>query len=216
MRYNAAVRDMANDGKALVELRHGTRDFALSPLPAVEIQHAWFRVARSRSWNTLAIVPINASVSGLSLAQGMGQMAGQEAGSRVLVVDASLRSCQPGGRRSALDAPAELDDLGSILSEGLHGRFDFMDFSLLPADDAERALALGPQLLDYASGEGSRYSTVIMNLDSPLQQTRSIPAARAADAVILCVGLNNTTFSEANEVIEMVGRDHIIGSIIVR
>ena len=220
MRYTQgqAVRSNmpTNDSKALLELRHGTRDFALAPLPAIEIQHAWFKVARARAWNTLAIVPVNDTVSGLTLAQGMGQMAGQEPGARVLVVDASIRNCQPGGRRtSPLDAPAELDDLGSILSEGL-GRFDFMDFSLLPADDAERALALGPQLLDYASGEGSRYSTVIMALDSPLSQTRSIPAARAADAIILCMGLEDTTFGECNEVIEMVGRESIIGSIIVK
>jgi hypothetical protein len=222
MRYTQAAQAIRNsmppnDSKALLELRHGTRDFALAPLPAIEIQHAWFKVAGARAWNTLAIVPINDAVSGLPLAQGMGQMAGQWPGARVLVVDASIRGCQPGGRRgSPLDAPAELDDLGSILSEGLHGRFDFMDFSLLPADDAERALALGPQLLDYASGEGSRYSTVIMALDSPLSQTRSIPAARAADAVILCMGLHDTTFRECNEVIEMVGREHIIGSIIVK
>ncbi len=212
----SSLRMASDNSKALLDLRQGGRNFALSPLPAIEIQHAWFKVARSRAWATLAIMPVNNAVNGLVVAQGMGQMAGQEPGSRVLVVDASIRRCAPAGRRtSPLDATADLDDLGSILSEGMHGRFDFMDFSLLPADEAERALALAPQLLDYASGADNRYSTVIMSLDSPLTQTRSIPAARTADAVILVIGMHNTSFAEATEVIEMVGRDKVIGSIIV-
>ena len=203
------------ESKALLDLRQETRDFALAPLPPVEVQHAWFKIARERTWSTLAVVPVNNSISGLGVARGMGQMAGQEPGQRVLLVDASIRRCRPPGRRSPLDQQNSIDDLGTILSEGLQGRFDFMDFSLLPMDEGERALALAPQLLSYASRDDNRYSTVIMNLDSPLKQTRSIPAARAADAVILCVSLNATSFAEANEVVEMIGRERVIGSMIV-
>lgn len=206
---------MVSDSKALLDLRQETRDFALSPLPPMAVQHAWFKIARERSWSTLAVVPINDSITGLSVARGMGQMAGQEPGQRVLLVDASIRRCGPAGRRSPIDAQGGLDDLGNILSEGLQGRFDFMDFSLLPVDEGERALALAPQLLAYASRDDNRYSTVIMNLDSPLTQTRAIPAARAADAVIICVSMNATSFSEANDVVEMIGRDRVIGSMIV-
>lgn len=209
---------MAEESKSLLRLRHAANDLATGPLPPVDVQHTWFRVARARAWSSLAIVPIHEKLSGLRLAKGLGQMAGTEPGSRVLVVDASIRACKPQGRsRNPLDTPAGLDDLGSILSENPEGRFDFMDFSMLPAEDATRALQLAPQLLDYVSAtDANRYTTVIVSVDSPLHQTRSIPVARAADAVIICVSLGNTSFRDTREVIEMVGRERVIGSIAVK
>jgi hypothetical protein len=209
---------MAEESKSLLRLRQAANDAALGPLPPVDVQHTWFRVARSRAWSTLAIVPVHEKLSGLPLAQGLGQMAGTEPGARVLVVEGSLRNCKPAtGSKSPLDSPTGLDDLGSILSEDHEGRYDFMDFSMLAKDDAQRALHLAPQLLDYVSAtDTNRYTTVIVHVDSPLVQTRAIPVARAADAVIICVSLGSTSFRDAKEVIEIVGRERVIGSIVVR
>lgn len=206
---------MAEESKSLLRLRRNAGDVALRPLPPLELQHTWFRAARARAWNTLVVVPADGSVELGQVIHGLGQMAGQEPTARVLVVDASIRNCRPRGKRGG-DGPTAVDDLGSILSENVSGNYDFMDFSMLPAEEAERALALAPQLLDYVSSSDNRYTTVIVSLDSLLVQTRAIPVARAADACIICASLGTTTFRAMHEIVEIVGKERVIGSITLK
>lgn len=52
---------------------------------------------------------------------------------------------------------------------------------------------------------------------SPLSESPAgIEIARAADAVVLCIALGDSTIAEAERIVRDVGREHVIGAVIVR
>lgn len=68
-----------------------------------------------------------------------------------------------------------------------------------------------------ALGERTRRGErVILALPSLLSHPPGLELARASDAAILCVALGSSSITDCVQVIEDVGRDHILGSIIVR
>ena len=178
-----------------------------APLPPLEVQHAWFRAARSRTWTSIALVPVIAGVRVLPIARGMGQMATQEPGSRVLVVNACTAECSSAANGEDVEAAVHTDpEYG----------YDLMDLGGLPLRKAQQALALLPQLLDRVTNAEDPYSTVLLAMDPVLYHTRSLPAVRAADRTILCVPLGQTTFKEARDVVGLIGRDKVLGCIAIR
>jgi hypothetical protein len=57
---------------------------------------------------------------------------------------------------------------------------------------------------------------VVISLRSVFENPTTVPMARSADAVVLCVGLGKTAFKAAEKTLEEVGRDRVIGSIVLR
>jgi hypothetical protein len=57
---------------------------------------------------------------------------------------------------------------------------------------------------------------VILALRSISENPTAIPLARAADAVVLCVGLGKTQFKSAEKTIEEIGRERVLGCIVVK
>ncbi len=53
-------------------------------------------------------------------------------------------------------------------------------------------------------------------LRSILENPTAVPMARSADAVLLCVGLGTTDIKTAEQTIAEIGRDRVIGAIVVR
>ena len=52
---------------------------------------------------------------------------------------------------------------------------------------------------------------------SPLSESPAgVEIARAADAVVLCLSLGESTIAEAERIMHDVGREHVIGAVIVR
>jgi hypothetical protein len=79
---------------------------------------------------------------------------------------------------------------------------------------------LSMRLIDYQIREvhaqvdaGTR---VLLALRSIFENPTATPVARRADAVIVCVGLGKTAFKEAEQTIAAVGRERVLGSILVR
>jgi hypothetical protein len=79
---------------------------------------------------------------------------------------------------------------------------------------------LGLRLADYQMREvqaqvdaGTR---VMIALRSTSENPTAVPIARQADAVVLCIGMGDTRFKSAEKTIAEVGRDRVLGSIIVR
>lgn len=79
---------------------------------------------------------------------------------------------------------------------------------------------LGLRLADYQMREvhaqveaGTR---VMIALRSTSENPTAVPIARQADAVVLCIGMGETRFKAAERTIAEVGRDRVLGSIIVR
>jgi hypothetical protein len=78
---------------------------------------------------------------------------------------------------------------------------------------------LSMRLVDYEvremqaqMDEGTR---LVVALRSIFENPTAGPVARQADAVILCISLGETKFKAAEETILAVGRDRVIGSIVL-
>jgi len=79
---------------------------------------------------------------------------------------------------------------------------------------------LGLRLADYQMREvhaqveaGTR---VMIALRSTSENPTAIPLARLADSVVLCIDLAKTRFDEAERTIAEIGRDRVLGAIVVR
>jgi hypothetical protein len=57
---------------------------------------------------------------------------------------------------------------------------------------------------------------VTIALRSIYENPTAVPMARSADAVLLCVGLGTTDIKLAEQTITEIGRDRVIGAIVVR
>jgi hypothetical protein len=57
---------------------------------------------------------------------------------------------------------------------------------------------------------------VIIALRSIFENPTAIPIARQADAVALCITMGSTDFKSAEETIEEIGRERVLGTIVLR
>jgi hypothetical protein len=57
---------------------------------------------------------------------------------------------------------------------------------------------------------------LVVALRSMFENPTAVSIAKQADAVLLCIALGATTFRAAEETIAAVGRDRVIGSIVLR
>ena len=57
---------------------------------------------------------------------------------------------------------------------------------------------------------------VILALRSANENPTAIPLARTADAVVLCIGLGTTAIKSAEKTIDEIGRDRVLGSIVLK
>jgi hypothetical protein len=187
----------------------------IAKMPPLDVQHIWFEIARSRAeWRTLAVVAASPDLDTMHVAHALSQMAALDPQSRVLLVNATPKSAADSVHGKVEDI---FDELGGM-KRFVDGNYDLIDVTELGRNDAEVGLIYTPQLLDYltAGDRPRRYNTVVLALGSLLTSATSIPVARSADRVILTVGLQKTSFSDARRTIEIVGRERIVGAVSVR
>jgi len=84
--------------------------------------------------------------------------------------------------------------------------FDLRDLSMRLVDYQVREL--------HAHVEGG--TRVLIALRSIFENPTAIPIAQQADAVVLCIALGETDFKGAEQTIAEVGRDRVIGAIVMR
>jgi len=205
---------MQEPAKSLEKSHRGAGNALAILSPSLELQHLWFRVAGQRRAQSLALVPAELDVSTIAMVQGLAQVAASMPESRVLVVNASLRDCLPA--RGPVPRPEiGLADFAVTADDGPFRNLDVVDLSRLPADDAERALLLAPQLTDHLERLGKKYTTVFYAVDSPLHQARVLPLTRAADAVVLAVSLGRTSFDAARQLVDLIGRERVLGAVTI-
>ena len=79
---------------------------------------------------------------------------------------------------------------------------------------------LSMRLVDYQVQEmrdqleaGTR---LVVSLRSIFENPTSAPVAKSTDGVLLCIALGTTDFKSAEETIAAIGRDRVIGTIILR
>jgi hypothetical protein len=84
--------------------------------------------------------------------------------------------------------------------------FDLRDMSLRLADYHVKEV----------SSQINEGASVVIALRSIFENPTAAPVARSADAVILCIGLGATEFKAVDKTLAEVGRDRILGSIVIR
>lgn len=178
-------------------------------LPPLELQHVWFDLARHDRWRSLAIVPTDPYTPTLPVAHAFARMASLNPHTRVLLVDATPREPLLGKERPFAGT------IASQVKQFPQANYDYLDASSLGMNDAEVAHLYIPQLLDYISSGTGRYNKVLIAVGSLLQHARSIPVARAVDAVLLSVGVGSSRLPDVNRTVEIVGRERVMGSLTV-
>ena len=176
--------------------------------PPLELQHVWFQVRRDVDWRSLAVVPADQGSATLPVVHAFARMAALNPGARVLVVDATA---SPG----ALSHGYLVDDLGAAIRAVPDRKYDVLDASMLGLNDAELAHVYVPQLLDYIATGTGRHNTVLLALGSLLDQATLIPIARAVDNVLITVALGETRLPDLQRVVDIVGRDRVLGSVVL-
>lgn len=178
-------------------------------LPPLELQHVWFDLARNEHWRSLAIVPTDHNTPTLPVGHAFARMASLNPHARVLLVDATPREPLLARRRPFAGT------IASQVKQFPQANYDFLDASSLGMNDAEVAHLYIPQLLEYISSGTGRYNKVLIAVGSLLMHARSIPVARAVDAVLLSVGVGTSRLPDVSRTIDIVGRERVMGSLTV-
>jgi hypothetical protein len=106
---------------------------------------------------------------------------------------------------STVDVANLIVALGASHGESI-GVFDFRDVQM------GRAL----EVIKAAERQLERGERLVFATRSIRANIATIPLARATDGAVLCVSIGSTRMSLAAETIEQIGREHFIGSILVR
>lgn len=180
----------------------------LAGSPPLELQHIWFQVRRDESWRSLAVIPSERDTPTLPVVHAFARMAALNPNARVLVVDAT------GSTGISYDGIL-VDNLGAAVRSVPGAKYDLLDASALGLNDAELAHVYVPELLEYIARGTGRHNTVLLALGSLLDQATSIPIARAVDAVLISVGLGHGRLPNVQRLVDIVGRERVLGSVVL-
>ena len=120
--------------------------------------------------------------------------------------------------RTLAVVPTELDTSDAAygmaqLIIGLGARHDeklkLADFRTTPMSRLPQFL----QLADFYVGEGERLVYATQPID---ENPTTVPVARSADCVLLCVSLGKSSIRDIEDVIDQIGRERFLGSVVFR
>jgi hypothetical protein len=70
--------------------------------------------------------------------------------------------------------------------------------------------------LEAARREASQGTRIIFATRSAATNFATVPLARGADCAVLCVSLGCTSLASMRDTVEQIGREHFLGSLMVR
>jgi hypothetical protein len=179
--------------KQKVSVRAGAK----GGLPSRELQELWFATRRCE-WQSLVVVPASPGSSALQIAQPLGEVGSAIRMSPVQVVNAE-------GMDLDRIAMLVMDISGEVQAE--------VKGSVWTSGSA----GASPGGWDVPGGRATpqRRATIIA-IEAVAENPLILPLALAADAVLLCVELGWTRLDDARHTVELIGRDRIIGSVLMR
>lgn len=176
-------------------MKAGGRPASKPGLPSRELQELWF-ATRRREWKSLVVVPASPGTSVLQIAQALGEVGGAIRMSPVQVVNAE---------------GMDLDRIALLV----------MDLSGADQQPAAKSAVwtsapegAGREAQTARSAPQSR--ATIVAIEAVAENPLILPLALAADAVLLCVEMGRTRLADARHTIELIGRDRIIGTVLLR
>ena len=173
-------------------------------LPPLKIQHIWFEMKKQQQWRSVALVPLSDSIRVLGLAHCLGLMAVREPHDLVWIVNASSESGDQ----------VKPEEVSSERGEDAAFPYKFVNLDELGINK-EKQLVTAERMLEKFQSQDDLRGKVIFVVDSLLGTTHGISLCRAVDKVILCVALKQTSFKSVRRTIEIIGREKIMGSIVV-
>jgi hypothetical protein len=81
-------------------------------------------------------------------------------------------------------------------------------------NDASRVGSAAPRSARPRSADAEK--AMIIAIDAVVTNPLVLPVALAADAVLVCVALGETPLESARHTVELIGRDRVIGSVLLR
>jgi hypothetical protein len=159
-------------------------------LPPRDLQELWF-ATRRHDWRSLAVVSTVPGTSTFTIVQGLGEVADL---------------LHAGAVRARCAEAVDLADITFLVME-MSGRGSPAVLGPAPARVPRSGVAAG----DAAGGE----QLLIVATDSVVSAPMVLPVVLAADAVLLCIQMGITNLEMARHSIELIGRDRIIGSVIL-
>jgi hypothetical protein len=202
---------MKNSTKIKLHIPERARNWRTDiALPSLALQHTWYEIKQKQEWSSMALVPVTDDVNTLNVAHGIGQMAVREPHDDIWVVNTS---CSVG------DPIIPNDDNAPNPSQQ-DNRFPYRYFDLNKLGiDQEKQIFTAQYMLDKlaerAENEVERMS-FIFSVDSVINNTHPISLCRMVDVVILCIALGKTSLKSVQRTVEIIGKDRILGSIILR
>ena len=160
-------------------------------LPPREVQELWF-ATRRRVWKSLCLVPAAPGVSVLGIAEALAQVG------RVI-------------RRIPITV---------LKAEGM----DLAGVAEMVMQITGEVAPLAPTSTAWTSGSTrgglpdpiSENSPVIIASESVVSNPLILAVALAADSIVLCVTLGETDLPSARHSIELIGRERLMGVVLVR
>lgn len=176
----------------------------LPPRPRLAAQHLWLRLARERTWRSLAIIPAGEDIPVQRVATDLAHAACYEGPGRILVVNAVLPT-----------APRPDDEGGD--SDGWpvlrhFAGFDAIDVRQLPRDRAVELLRGAHQWLEGLRKLGL-HERQIFAVDPVVQEISAMPLCKSVDRALLVVGVGRTRLADARKTVELLGRDRFLGVV---
>ncbi|MBI4818123.1 MAG: hypothetical protein HY791_17810 [Deltaproteobacteria bacterium] len=83
-------------------------------------------------------------------------------------------------------------------------------------DATDLALTEATALSDYVATSTLLVRTAVFELRCPLEDASALALTRVVDAVLLVVSLGKTELDRAQRLIQLIGRDRIVGCIALR
>lgn len=106
---------------------------------------------------------------------------------------------------SGMDARGVAKALARVGTEYRGRKVGFLD-----AVDVDRAHTR--EMVDRVEASNDPHGFVVA-VEAPLASQIALLLARAADVVVVAIGLGTTALADARQTIEIVGRDHVVGAV---
>ena len=182
-------------------------------MSTTQLQHAWYELTHAQTFTSLTLVPVEEGAQTLVLAQELASLAARDPRQRILVINATgTPAMRPASANQAVMPGRECFTENNIIPVA-QGRFGLLDCARLNMDEAIIGMVEVPRYIDDVRAGKDPFTMILVAANSPLSRPAAVSSARAADAVVLCVTLAQSTIRDGRRVVELVGEQNVAGSI---
>ena len=157
-------------------------------LPSREVQELWF-ATRRRPWISLCVVPAAPGMSVVPLAETLASV-GQ------LLTPTGIRLIKAEGMN--------LEQIARIVME-----------MTLPETPASSVWTSTPQRGGHAVSAAPNGTPLIIAIESVVSNPLALAVTLACDVVLLCIELGKTDLASARHSVDLLGREHIVGTVLI-